>query len=116
MVKKVAGEVKLQISEKKAVRLRLDIGTMMDHEDHFGVGGALILAERLTKLKMKDCSILFLAMTGGDWNDDAAILKAATQIKSIGLNAVVEAVSECIALTLMPDEAEPGKPVTTSSK
>lgn len=69
MARKICGESRLTVGAR-TVRLRLDIGTMMDLEDHFGMGLVPFLAERLPEFRIKDLAVLFAAMTGGDFTDE----------------------------------------------
>lgn len=115
MAKQVAGEYGLKTPEG-TITLRLEIGTMMDLEDHFGIGGALILAEELTRVRMRTIAILYLAMTGGDWEDRDAQVEAATKIRDIGIDLVITGVSECIARVLMTDAQQSQADKATAGK
>lgn len=79
MARKVCGEASLKVGAR-TVRLRLDIGTMMDLEDHFGMGLVPFLSVRLPEFRLKDMAVLFLAMTGDDFGDDTACRQAAEKL------------------------------------
>jgi len=102
MAKKICGESSLKVGAR-TVRLRLDIGTMMDLEDHFGMGLVPFLAERLPEFRLKDMTALYLAMTGGDFTDEAARKKAGEALVRAGLAEAATAISNCFEATLAPD-------------
>ncbi|WP_286828742.1 MULTISPECIES: GTA-gp10 family protein [Kordiimonas] len=107
MAKKICGEASLRVGAR-TVRLRLDIGTMMDLEDHFGMGLVPFLSTRLPEFRLKDMAALYLAMTGGDFGDDAACRKAAEKLVQAGLADGATAISSCLEATLQPDRDQPG--------
>ncbi|WP_417459228.1 GTA-gp10 family protein [Kordiimonas sp.] len=107
MARKIAGETSLQVGAR-TVRLRLDIGTMMDLEDHFGMGLIPFLTERLQQFRLSDMAALYLAMTGGDFTDEAARKRAGQALLKAGLGEAATAISRCLEATLAPQE--PGKP------
>ncbi|WP_417462857.1 GTA-gp10 family protein [Kordiimonas sp.] len=107
MARKIAGETSLKVGAR-TVRLRLDIGTMMDLEDHFGMGLIPFLTHRLQEFRLCDMAALFLAMTGGDFTDGAARKRAGETLLKAGLAEAATAISRCIEATLAPQE--PGKP------
>lgn len=107
MARKICGESSLKVGAR-TVRLRLDIGTMMDLEDHFGMGLVPFLAERLPEFRLKDMAALYLAMTGGDFTDEPALRKAGEALVKAGLSEAATAISSCFEATLAPD-AEPNK-------
>lgn len=111
MARKIAGETSLQIGRRKR-RLRLTIGTMMDLEDHFGMGLVPFLTDRFPEFRLRDMAVLFLAMTGGDFSDDAAVKRAAETLVKAGIAEAATALSRCLELTLSPppENVEPGKP------
>jgi len=109
MAKKICGEASLKVGARTQ-RLRLDIGTMMDLEDHFGMGLVPFLAERFPEFRLKDMAVLYIAMTKGDFTDSAEQKKAAETIVRAGLTEVATAVSSCLELTLNPTSEAPGKP------
>ncbi len=92
-------------------RLRLAIGTMMDLEDHFGMGLVPFLMERFPEFRLRDLAVLFLAMTGGDFGDDAAVKRAGETIVKAGIAEAATAISKCLEMTLSPpsEHAVPGK-------
>jgi len=102
MARKICGESSLKVGAR-TVRLRLDIGTMMDLEDHFGMGLVPFLAERLPEFRLKDLAALYLAMTGGDFTDEAACRKAGETLVRAGLSEVATAISNCFEATLAPE-------------
>lgn len=107
MARQVSGEVSLQVGTRRR-RLRLDIGTMMDLEDHFGMGLVPFLSNRLPEFRLKDMAVLYLAMTGGDFSDSGKLKKAASDLVKAGLADAATAISDCIEATLAPaNEAEP---------
>lgn len=111
MAKKICGEASLKVGQR-TVRLRLDIGTMMDLEDHFGTGLVLFLSERLPEFRLKDMADLYLAMTGGDFTDENARKKAGDTLLRAGLEEAAKAISACLEATLSPGDGEdpaPGK-------
>jgi len=101
MARKVSGESTLKVGAR-TVRLRLDIGTMIDLEDHLGVGLVPFLAERLPEGRLGDMAMLYLAMTGGDFTDQAAVKKAAEVLVKAGLTDAAEAIAACLEATLNP--------------
>ncbi len=105
MAKKLCGEASLRVGAR-TVRLRLDIGTMMDLEDHFGMGLVPFLSTRLPEFRLKDMAALYLAMTGGDFGDDAACRKAAEKLVLAGLAEAASAISSCLEATLRPDKEQ----------
>jgi len=108
MARKICGESSLKVGAR-TVRLRLDIGTMMDLEDHFGMGLVPFLAERLPEFRLKDMAALYLAMTGGDFTDEAARKKAGEALVRAGLAEAATAISNCFEATLAPDAASKKK-------
>ena len=106
MARRMLGEARLRIGARN-VRLRLDIGTMMDLEDHFGMGLVPFLSNRLTEFRLSDMAALFLAMTGGDFGDADARRKAGEKLLQAGLAESATAISECLENTLSP--RTPGK-------
>jgi len=52
MAKKICGETSLKV-DARTVRLRLDIGTMMDLEDHFDMGLVSFLSVRLPEFRLE---------------------------------------------------------------
>lgn len=112
MAKKVAGEVSLKV-EGKTVRLRLDIGTMMDLEDYFGMGLVPFLSNRFQEFRLKDLAVLYLAMTDADFSHEAGQQSAAEALVKVGLANAATAISACLERTLLPPSAEgssaPGK-------
>lgn len=105
MARKICGESRLKVGAR-TVRLRLDIGTMMDLEDHFGMGLVPFLAERLPEFRLKDMAALYLAMTGADFTDDNARKKAGEVLVRAGLAEAATAISGCFEATLAPEPAE----------
>lgn len=101
MARKVCGEVSLQVGARRR-RLRLDIGTMIDLEDHFDMGLVPFLAERLPEFRLKDMAVLYLAMTGGDFSDAGQHKKAASDLVKAGLAEAATAISACLEATLAP--------------
>ncbi|MCK0068033.1 GTA-gp10 family protein [Kordiimonas laminariae] len=104
MARKIFGEASLKVGARK-VRLRLGIGTMMDLEDHFGMGLVPFLSGRFPEFRLKDMAVLYLAMTKGDFSDAEACRKAAETIVKTGLAEVATAISNCLEQTLNPDVA-----------
>lgn len=103
MAREVSGEVSLQVGARRR-RLRLDIGTMMDLEDHFSMGLVPFLAERLPEFRLKDMAVLYLAMTGGDFADEGKHKKAASDLVKAGLAEAATAISACLEATLSPNQ------------
>ncbi|TNE60822.1 MAG: hypothetical protein EP335_17435 [Alphaproteobacteria bacterium] len=112
MARKLSGETALKVGAR-TVRLRLDIGTMIDLEDHLGMGLVPFLAERLPEGRLADMALLYLAMTGGDFTDRAAVKKAAETIVKAGIVPAAEAIAGCLETSLTPPESAralaPGK-------
>lgn len=108
MARKISGEASLKVGAR-TVRLRLDIGTMMDVEDHFGMGLVPFLSTRLPEFRLRDMAVLYLAMTGGDFGDDDARRRAAETIVKAGLKQAAEAISACLEATLVPGAGESTK-------
>jgi len=102
MAKKICGESSFKVGAR-TVRLRLDIGTMMDLEDHFGMGLVPFLTERLPEFRLKDMAALYLAMTGGDFTDGEARKKAGETLVRAGLSEAATAISSCFETTLAPE-------------
>lgn len=103
MAKLACGEASLKVGAR-TVRLRLDIGTMMDLEDHFDMGLVPFLATRLPEFRLKDMAALYLAMTGGDFSDDCTIKKAGETIVKTGLAESATAISACLESILSPEQ------------
>lgn len=103
MAKKICGETSLKVGAR-TVRLRLDIGTMMDLEDHFDMGLVPFLSQRLPEFRLKDLAVLYLAMTGGDYADGEACREAGDDLVRAGLTDSAKAISDCFEATLMPQE------------
>lgn len=103
MARKICGESSLKVGAR-TVRLRLDIGTMMDLEDHFGMGLVPFLAERLPEFRLKDMAALYQAMTGGDFTDVEACKKAGELLVRAGLAEAATAISACFEATLAPEQ------------
>lgn len=106
MAKATSGEVTLKNGNRN-IRLRLSIGDMLDLEDYFGMGMVPFLSKRLPEFRLKDMSVLFLAMTGKPYDDADELKKAAATIIKIGLVEVTEAISLTLEKTLNPQT--PGK-------
>ena len=102
MAKLICGEASLKVGAR-TMRLRLDIGTMMDLEDHFDMGLVPFLATRLPEFRLKDMGVLYLAMTGGDFVNDVAVKKAVQTIIKAGLAETATAISACLEATLSPE-------------
>jgi Phage tail tube protein, GTA-gp10 len=112
MARKICGESRLKVGAR-TVRLRLDIGTMMDLEDHFNMGLVPFLAERLPQFRLKDLAVLYLAMTGGDFGDEIQCQKAGETLIRAGLAEAAKAISDCFEATLAP---QPEAPRTAAGK
>ena len=112
MARKTSGEVSLTVG-KRRVRLRLDIGTMMDLEDYFGMGLVPFLSTRLPEFRLKDMAVLYLAMTGKNFSDVDQQKSAAKVLVNNGITEAATAISACLEATLIPEsvreEAVPGK-------
>ncbi len=111
MAKILSGETSLMVGGRTR-KLRLTIGTMMDLEDHFGMGLVPFLTERFPEFRLRDLAVLFLAMTGGDFGDDTAVQRAGETIVKAGIADAATAISKCLEMTLSPpsERAVPGKP------
>jgi len=103
MARKLSGEGRLKVGARN-VRLRLDIGTMMDLEDYFEMGLVPFLIERFPQFRLKDIAVLFLAMTGGDFGDETEQKKAGAALVKVGLAEAVTAISNCLEATLNPEK------------
>ncbi len=123
MAKKIAGEGRLKVGAR-SVRLRLDIGTMMELEDYFEMGLVPFLNERLPEFRLGDVAVLYMAMTIGDgeipdFTDTDLRRMAAADIIKAGLNEAATAIAACLKATLMPESKEghkrPAPPKETSS-
>ena len=104
MAKRISGEASLKVGAR-SVRLRLDIGTMMDLEDYFDMGLVPFLSERLPELRLKDMAVLYAAMTGGDFTDAEIQKKAGATIIRVGLMVATQSISKCLEHTLSPEAA-----------
>lgn len=111
MARKICGEASLKVGARTQ-RLRLDIGTMMDLEDHFGMGLVPFLSERLPEFRLQDMAALYAAMTGADFTDADVRRKAGEKLVQVGLMQAAEAISACLERTLNPagSKEAPGKP------
>lgn len=107
MAKAVSGETSLLVGNRRQ-RLRLDIGTMMDLEDHFEMGLVPFLSRRLPEFRLKDMAILYLAMTGKDFSDQKKQRRAAQILVDAGLPAAATAISACFEATLSPSDGAAG--------
>ena len=96
-----SGEVSLQVGAN-TVRLRLDIGTMMDLEDYFGMGLVPFLTNRLPEFRLSDLTALYLAMTGGDFTNADARRRAGGDLVEAGLSTSANAIAACLSGTLNP--------------
>ena len=96
-----SGEVSLQVGAN-TVRLRLDIGTMMDLEDYFGMGLVPFLTDRLPEFRLSDLTALYLAMTGGDFTNTDARRRAGGDLVEAGLSTSANAIAACLSGTLNP--------------
>lgn len=104
MAKAISGEVGLKVGAKN-VRLRLDIGTMMELEDFFGMGLVPFLGKRLPEFRLHDMAALYAAMTGEDFADAEVRKKAGATLVKVGLAKAAEAISACLEKTLNPEVA-----------
>ncbi len=102
MAKKICGEASLKVGAR-TVRLRLDIGTMIDLEDYFGMGLIPFLTNRLPEFRLKDMAALYIAMTGGDLGDETAQRKGAEMVIKAGLTEAATSISACLEMVLNPD-------------
>lgn len=109
MAKTNSGETSLLIGKRRQ-RLRLDIGTMMDLEDHFDMGLVPFLSRRLPDFRLKDMAVLYLAMTGRDFSDERNVKSAAETLVKVGLAESATAISACFEATLSPGpQSDPEK-------
>lgn len=108
MAKTLSGEASLMVGRRRR-RLRLDIGTMMDLEDHFGMGLVPFLTERFPQFRLKDLAVLYLAMTGGDFGDVVAVKRAGEAVVKAGIAEAATAISRCLEATLSPSSGDPQK-------
>ncbi|MBL4838426.1 MAG: hypothetical protein JKY34_12700 [Kordiimonadaceae bacterium] len=106
MAKTISGEVTLKHGARK-IRLRLDVGVMMDLEDHFDMGLVPFLANRLPEFRLTDLAVLYLAMTGKEYDEPEKVKAAAATVMKIGLMPVATAIGQVFEATLMPET--PGK-------
>jgi len=117
MARKICGESSLKVGAR-FVRLRLDIGTMMDLEDHFDMGLVPFLSKRLPEFRLGDMAVLYAAMTGTDFADPVIRKKAGAVLIKVGLLNAASAISSCLEQTLNPDSAggeSLGKPDQTNT-
>lgn len=84
--------------------MRLDIGTMIDLEDYFDMGLVPFLSARLPEFRLKDMAVLYLAMTGKDFTDEAKQKSAAQTLVKSGLVEAATAISTCLESTLSPPD------------
>lgn len=103
MAKKVAGETTLKVGAR-SVRLRLEIGAQMDLEDYFGSGLIRVAIERLPQLKLRDLTVAYVGMTGGEISDTEQFEKGAADVRKAGMMQTLEALQTCIQNTLVSDE------------
>lgn len=101
MAHKICGESRLALGAR-TVRLRLDIGTMMDLEDYLGTGLVTFLAGRFQEFRLKDLACFYAAMTGADFTDETALRKAAETLVKVGIAQAAEAISACFEAALTP--------------
>lgn len=113
MAKSISGETSLMVGRRKR-RLRLTIGTMMDLEDHFGMGLVPFLTTRFPEFRLRDMAVLFVAMTGGDFDDDAVVKRAGETIVKAGIAEAATALSRCLELTLSPQSEQSAQPEHTA--
>lgn len=111
MARKICGEASLKTGAR-SVRLRLDIGTMMDLEDYFDMGLVPFLSNRLPEFRLNDMAALYAAMTGADFTDGDVRKKAGEKLMQVGLMEAAKAISTCLERTLNPEgvTGTPGKP------
>ena len=110
MAKKSSGEVTLKAGNIN-IRLRLDIGQMMEIEDHFDMGLVALISKRLPECRIKDIAAIFTALTGGDLSDPDEVRQSAELIMKIGLMEAAQAIGQCMQATLAPEmPAAAGKP------
>jgi hypothetical protein len=120
MAKKIAGEGRLKVGAR-SVRLRLDIGTMMELEDYFEMGLVPFLNERLPEFRLGDVAVLYMAMTIGDgeipdFSDTDLRRMAAADIIKAGLNEAATAIAACLKATLMPESKNIQSKTTQNSQ
>lgn len=99
MAKKIAGEVDMPTVDGP-VKLRLEIATMLELEDLFEVGSVRLITDVVQPMKTRSLSILLLAMTGRDFNDEGNIATAINEILEIGVSLVSTSLADCIASTI----------------
>lgn len=100
MAKPILGEASLKLSTGP-VDLRLDIGTMMDLEDHFGTGTLNIVSQVLPRMRARDVALIHLAMTGREWRDKEVVDATAKGLIGEGIGTVATAQSQCFTNTLL---------------
>ncbi len=115
MAKTIAGEVRLKVGNCFKT-LRLDIGTMMELEDHFDMGLVPFLNERLPEFRLGDLACLYAAMTGADFRNEDTCREAAKDLVTAGLSEAATQIAQCLKSTLMPDIDAPRKSTKTTKK
>lgn len=108
MAHKICGESRLTVGAR-TVRLRLDIGTMMDLEDHLGTGLVTFLAGRFQEFRLKDLACFYAAMIGTDFTDETVLEKAAGTLVKVGIVQAAEAISACFEAALTPPASDQKK-------
>jgi len=115
MVQRLSGETSLKVGAR-TVRLRLHIGAMMDLEDYFNMGLIPFLSERLPEFRLKDMAVLYLAMTGKDFTDEALHVGAASDLVKAGLKEATIAIAGCLQETLSPTvSTKPTRPMKSGT-
>ncbi|WCL55087.1 GTA-gp10 family protein [Gimibacter soli] len=106
MARQISGEVSLKVG-RQVRRLRLEIGGILDLEDHFDMGLVPLLTTRLPECRLGDLAALLVAMTGGAPADEGARRTAAADIHEAGIATAAKAIARCLELTFSGSECSP---------
>ncbi|WP_373460162.1 GTA-gp10 family protein [Pseudokordiimonas caeni] len=106
MARGISGEVSLKVG-RQVRRLRLEIGAILDLEDHFDMGLVPLLSTRLPECRLGDLAALLVAMTGGAPADEDARRAAAADIQEAGIATAAKAMARCLELTFAGPERLP---------
>ena len=102
MARPISGEANLSLGGK-LIRLRLEVGTIIDLEEYFDKGITEIVAEA-SKGRIGRLSALFLAMQGKDFTDRTLLEEAGQAFRDHGIDAIASKMVECLKRSLYAKE------------
>jgi len=114
MAKKPSGEVSVKLGTKTH-RLRLEMGTILDLEDYLDTGLLKLVQMEMGHLRLKTTGMLFVAMTGGDFTDEAHVREQMHQISPRDFSVLTQKVYECLIVSF-GGEFTPKAMTSTSSE